>query len=154
MRADLTRFLVWQRREVCCLRAVRRLWSVDSCLVFNVTGGEVLLILVVALVVLGPEKLPDMIRKAARVYGEVRRMANGFQSEFKDAFEAPLQEFRDTVEMAKSSASGEPKAPEFDAYVPDLGSPPEIATEAPPVVSGSWDAPKADERSNPWAGMS
>lgn len=73
---------------------------------FNVTGTEVMVILVMALVVLGPEKLPDMIRKAGRLYGEVRRMANGFQSELRDAFDEPTRELRETAEMARNAMTG------------------------------------------------
>ncbi len=46
---------------------------VDFRAVFNVTGGELAIILLVALIVLGPDKLPDAIRKVGRVYGELRR---------------------------------------------------------------------------------
>lgn len=68
---------------------------------FNVTGGEVVIILVLALVVLGPEKLPDMLRKAGRLYGELRRMSSGFQSEFEETFGEPLREFRETANQAR-----------------------------------------------------
>jgi sec-independent protein translocase protein TatB len=68
---------------------------------FNVTGGEIVIILVLALVVLGPEKLPEMIRKAGRLYGELRRMSSGFQSEFEEAFGEPLREFRETANQAR-----------------------------------------------------
>jgi Tat protein translocase TatB subunit len=82
--------------------------------VFNLpTGGEFLIILLVALVVLGPDKLPDAVRKAGRLYGEVRRMANGFQSELRDALDEPagifnelkepLQGLRDTVNEARNT---------------------------------------------------
>jgi sec-independent protein translocase protein TatB len=60
-----------------------------------------IVILVAGLVVLGPEKLPDMIRKAGRLYGELRRMANGFQSEFRDVFEDPMNDFKDTAATAR-----------------------------------------------------
>lgn len=70
---------------------------------FNVTGGEVVIILVVALIVLGPEKLPEMIRKVGKAYGEFKRMTQGFQSEINDVFGEPIKEFRDTVETARTS---------------------------------------------------
>ncbi|HEY1281959.1 MAG TPA: Sec-independent protein translocase protein TatB [Acidimicrobiales bacterium] len=68
---------------------------------FNVTGGELVIILLVALIVLGPEKLPDAIRKVGRVYGELRRMSAGFQSELKDALDEPMREMRDTMNTVK-----------------------------------------------------
>jgi sec-independent protein translocase protein TatB len=37
--------------------------------VFNLSGSEIVVILLLALIVLGPEKLPEAIRRFARVYG-------------------------------------------------------------------------------------
>jgi sec-independent protein translocase protein TatB len=54
---------------------------------FNVGGGELLVILLVALIVLGPQRLPDAARQMGKVMGEVRRVSAGFQQEMKDAFE-------------------------------------------------------------------
>lgn len=68
---------------------------------FNVTGGEVVIILVLALVVLGPEKLPEMLRKVGQLYGEMRRMTSGFQNEFEETFKEPLREFRETANQAR-----------------------------------------------------
>ncbi|MEI7991187.1 MAG: twin-arginine translocase TatA/TatE family subunit [Actinomycetota bacterium] len=69
--------------------------------VFNITGGEVLIIAVLALIVLGPDKLPDFIRKAGRIYGEVKKISTGFKTEFKDVIEEPVREMQDTVNLAK-----------------------------------------------------
>ena len=55
---------------------------------FNIGGGELIVILVIALIVLGPEKLPDAVRRAGRIYGELRRMSSGFQAELRDAIDA------------------------------------------------------------------
>jgi sec-independent protein translocase protein TatB len=52
---------------------------------FNVGGGEVLVILLVALVVLGPDKLPGAMRSVGNVVGEMRKLSNGFQSEMRNA---------------------------------------------------------------------
>jgi len=75
--------------------------------VFNVTGGELVIILLVALIVLGPDKLPDAIRKVGRVYGELRRMSQGFQSEIRDALDEPMREVRDTMNTMKNGFTGE-----------------------------------------------
>jgi sec-independent protein translocase protein TatB len=69
--------------------------------VFNVTGGELVIILLVALIVLGPDKLPDAIRKVGRVYAELRRMSQGFQSEIREALDEPMREVRDTMNTMK-----------------------------------------------------
>ncbi len=46
---------------------------------FNIQGSELIFLLLVALVILGPEKLPDAVRKFTKAYTEFRKMANGFQ---------------------------------------------------------------------------
>jgi sec-independent protein translocase protein TatB len=100
--------------------------------VFNIGGGELLVILVIALIVLGPEKLPDAVRRAGRIYGELRRMSSGFQAELRDAIDEPMKEIRSTTDLVKSSftsgigADDEPpprqrRAPHMDDDDPDDG---------------------------------
>jgi len=57
---------------------------------FNVGGGELLIIFLVALVVLGPTKLPDAARQVGKIVGEFRRMSTGFQNEFRQAMQDPV----------------------------------------------------------------
>ena len=54
---------------------------------FNVGGGEIIVILLLALIVLGPERLPDAAKKVGRFMGEVRRMTSGFQDEVRSAMD-------------------------------------------------------------------
>lgn len=54
---------------------------------FNVGGGEFLVIALIALIVLGPTRLPDAARQAGKVMADLRRISNGFQSEIRTAFE-------------------------------------------------------------------
>ena len=54
---------------------------------FNVGTGELLMILLVALVVLGPEKLPEAARKLGNVSRELRRMSGGLQDEIRNAID-------------------------------------------------------------------
>jgi len=58
---------------------------------FNVGGPEVLVILLVALVVLGPEQLPKAVRSVGNVMAELRRMSNGFQEEIRSALDMPIE---------------------------------------------------------------
>jgi len=48
---------------------------------FNVGGPEVMVILLVALIVLGPQQLPKAIRSVTNVMNELRKVSSGFQSE-------------------------------------------------------------------------
>ena len=46
-----------------------------------------MVILLLALLVLGPDKLPEYARKAGRYMNEFRRMTSGFQEEFRSAMD-------------------------------------------------------------------
>ena len=54
---------------------------------FNVGSGELLAILALALVILGPNKLPEAVRTAGRVMGELRRISGGFQWQLRNALD-------------------------------------------------------------------
>ena len=68
---------------------------------FNLTGGEIFILLLIGLVVLGPEKLPDALRKAGQMYNEVRRFAGGLQKDVTAPFTEPLDELRKTANDAR-----------------------------------------------------
>ncbi|MGI9604270.1 MAG: Sec-independent protein translocase protein TatB [Acidimicrobiales bacterium] len=53
----------------------------------NLGGGEILIILVVALVVLGPSRLPTAARQVGQAIGELKRISSGFQNEMKAAMD-------------------------------------------------------------------
>lgn len=71
---------------------------------FNLTGSEIIFILLLALVVLGPEKLPSAVRRFTQAYAEFRRMGQGFQTELKSALDEPMREMRETADLLKESA--------------------------------------------------
>ncbi len=52
---------------------------------FNIGGGEFLVIALIALIVLGPQRLPDAARQVGKVMGDLRRVSSGFQAELKGA---------------------------------------------------------------------
>ena len=70
---------------------------------FNLSGSEIIVILLLALVVLGPEKLPDAIRRAGRTYAELKKMGNSFQAEMKSVLDEPMKEMRETADLLKKS---------------------------------------------------
>jgi Tat protein translocase TatB subunit len=85
---------------------------------FNVGTGELLVILLLALIVLGPDKLPEFARKVGRVTSELRRMSQGFQSEMRQAID-----FSDDDDHALSRAGKGPRLvpPPPEATAPDRG---------------------------------
>jgi sec-independent protein translocase protein TatB len=72
--------------------------------VFNLSGSEIIFLIVIALVVLGPDKLPEAMRKAGKAYGDFKRMTSGFQNEMKSVLDEPMRELRETADLAKKSA--------------------------------------------------
>jgi sec-independent protein translocase protein TatB len=134
---------------------------------FNVGGGELLVIMLIALIVLGPQRLPDAARQVGKVMSEVRRVSSGFQRELKDAFDAsdadaparrteaaPLAATvadadadakagtadgagTDATAGGGDAGEGEPTAPTGPEAVP--AAPAEQATPAP--ASGATDTP-------------
>lgn len=71
---------------------------------FNLQGSEIIVILLLALVVIGPEKLPDAVRKFTQTYSELKKMSTGFQSELKSALDEPMREMRETANMVRDAA--------------------------------------------------
>jgi len=95
--------------------------------VFNIQGSEIIFLLLIALIVLGPEKLPDAIRKFGRAYAEFKKMANGFQGELKQALDEPMRELKDTADAMRAAVNFD--ADDSGIAPVDPGAPP----EAPPV---------------------
>ena len=58
----------------------------------NLGGGEILVLLLLGLLVIGPQRLPVVGRQVGRLLTEVRRMSRGFQEEFRVALEDPAIE--------------------------------------------------------------
>ena len=52
---------------------------------FNIGGGEILVILVVALIFLGPSKLPEIARTLGKTTQTLRRISESFRSELSSA---------------------------------------------------------------------
>ena len=71
---------------------------------FNLQGSEIIVILILALVVLGPEKLPNAVRQFTKTYAELKKMSNGFQSELKSALDEPMREMRETANLVRDAA--------------------------------------------------
>ena len=80
---------------------------------FNVGGMELLVIGVIALIVLGPDKLPGAIRQVGNVVGELRRISQGFQTDLRGALD-------DAEREAEATRRANAAAPRSDT--PDPGA--------------------------------
>ena len=61
---------------------------------FNLSGSEIVFLLIAGLVVLGPERLPGVIRTVGRIYGDIRRAASGLEKELTETFKEPIADFK------------------------------------------------------------
>ena len=55
---------------------------------FNVGGPEIVVILLVALMILGPDQLPKAMRTFGNVMAEVRKVTGGIQAEIHKAMDS------------------------------------------------------------------
>ena len=65
---------------------------------FNLSGTELVFIAVLGLIVLGPEKLPGALRRAGKVYREIRNITGNVQREVQKAMDEPMRQVRSLVE--------------------------------------------------------
>ncbi len=72
---------------------------------FNLSGSEVIIILILALVILGPDKLPDAMRRAGKTWAELRKLSTGFQEEVRKGFEEPTKEVKQTADAVRKAAA-------------------------------------------------
>ena len=109
---------------------------------FNLQGSEIIVILLLALVVLGPEKLPDAVRKFTQTYSELKKMSTGFQSELKSALDEPMREMRETAKLVRDAADPNAIMAEAEAEkrVLDDADATTKRTEAP-TAANDWSAP-------------
>jgi sec-independent protein translocase protein TatB len=66
---------------------------------FDLSWSHLMVVLVVAVVVIGPKDLPRVLRSVGRWSGQVKRMARDFQNQFNEALrEAELEGVQKEVE--------------------------------------------------------
>jgi sec-independent protein translocase protein TatB len=110
--------------------------------VFNLQGSEIIVILLLALVVLGPEKLPEAVRKFTQTYNELKKMSTGFQSELKSALDEPMREMRETAKLVRDAADPNAIMAEAEAERRVLDDADAAKTRPqPPTAANDWSAP-------------
>ena len=107
---------------------------------FNVGGGEVIVILLIALIVLGPDKLPGAARQVGKYLNEFRRISSGFQDEIRSAMDVTNQTVTDAPPAASPTEPGAAD-PEADATTPasDVTTEPAAGPSATPAAQPAAD---------------
>jgi sec-independent protein translocase protein TatB len=119
--------------------------------VFNVGSPELLVILLVALIVLGPNKLPEVARQVGRAMSEIRKLSAGFQAELRDAMEDPVPSQPTSLPVEPAVTPEPPLVAEtiVDLDVPTGApagaTPPDEAHEPIPDASPSAETENHDE---------
>ena len=91
---------------------------------FELSLPHIFLLLAIALVVIGPKKLPDIAKTLGKMFGEFQRAADDLKREIKTASDIkPGHEpgLKTAEEKPHESAA----SPEKDAAAPDTQTPPE-----------------------------
>lgn len=104
---------------------------------FDISWGELLLIGMVALIVIGPKELPSVLRTVGQWMTKLRRMANEFQGQFQEAIrEAEMADLKKEVdemtEKAKSYANFDPLGDVQKDIEKTLADPPPQPVQANP----------------------
>lgn len=87
----------------------------------GIGGGEYLIIAIVALLVVGPERLPLLLRKLGKMVSKARAMANEFRSNFDEmARQSELDELRKEVEALRSGQGMHALGADADAAFRDI----------------------------------
>lgn len=105
---------------------------------FDFGFSEILVILVLALIVLGPEKLPGVVRRVGRWVGRARAMARQFQDQLEE--ELDFDERRRTAPAEPQDVDPAAPAAHAETAYPDFTSPaaavePLAAAETPTAAS-------------------
>ena len=111
---------------------------------FDIGGPEFLVIAIVALVVLGPERLPEVMRRAGVFYRQARQMLNEYTSEAQRMFEegmSQVNEVSTSINSAWQDATAETAPNTPPPALLQLPSPlqaPENAANAGPWTLAAW----------------
>ena len=92
---------------------------------FGIGMTELLVILAIALVVLGPKKLPEIARSLGRGLAEFRRASSDMR-----------REFLDVSEETRPLATAAPASPAEAVAAPPVAAPAAAAAPKPPETTG------------------
>ena len=100
----------------------------------SVGAPELIVIFLVALIVLGPEKLPSAARQAGKFVGDLRRMMAGFEAEVKSAMadDPTSSALKDAVGAIRGTSVPAPPAQPGEVATPPVAPPPSLPVPEDP----------------------
>ena len=111
---------------------------------FGIGTPELLVILVIALLVLGPKRLPDVAKALGKGLAELRRATSGLSEEMHNA-RIMLEQETQTA-LHKKAAAARPSTPVEPTVAQGAATPPP-ASAAPDTVAEAAESQDADRRS-------
>src|SRR2546427_2483677 len=94
---------------------------------------EILLIVVLALIVFGPARLPEIMGQVGKAIGDFRRATSELSGEFNRTIQAELQETRAVIDETKSAVSDAQAS--INSAVTGIPAP--VRTAEPPPPPGA-----------------
>jgi sec-independent protein translocase protein TatB len=108
----------------------------------DLSGSHILIVLVVALVVVGPERLPKLLHQIGKFVGKMRGMANEFRSSFDEmARQSELDDLRKEVEAMRQASQA--------AIPQDLGIAAQMKSDSEAAYLANWEASHAAPTDGP-----
>ena len=108
---------------------------------FNIGGAELLVIMLAALVILGPQRLPNAARQIGKTMGDLRRLSTGFQNEVRGALDLTGEQASRTPARsvlapgAPTPETPEPVAAELDTAGATAGAVTAVSHRTPAAAS-------------------
>ncbi|SHM71715.1 Sec-independent protein translocase protein TatB [Roseibium suaedae] len=119
---------------------------------FDIGWTEIMVIVCVAIIVVGPKDLPRMLRTVGQMIGKARRLSREFQSTFNEAIreaeqQAGIDEMRKQVEAAGNTNPLGDLKKSIEAEQSAKAAKPVAPEAVPPVPMAT--APAADQVADP-----
>lgn len=112
----------------------------------NLGPMEILVVLIVALIVLGPKRLPEAGRQVGRAVAEVRRWSNTMQAEVRAVLDTDVEAPPPVPWNPPAGTRLQPPAPDVSSA--DVSDPEVASPEVGDVPAESRPEPAAAERPN------
>jgi len=104
-------------------------------LFLDISGGELLVIMLVVFLVFGPEKMPEMARKAGRLMNQMKKATNDLTNEFKketsvlqDEINTVHSKVKDQVESVNREFNRTKAQVNAEMYTPDKPAATDVST--------------------------